>query len=158
LAPRRAAFTLIELLVVIAIIGVLIALLLPGVQKVREAASRIRCANNLRQIGTGLHHHHDVYLRLPTGGWGWAWVGWPGMGTDRNQPGAWIYCSMPFVEQQNLAALGVGGNLAQVSAANQVVIGTPIPIFNCPSRRRAETWPSNGYTYYDALTPSGSRN
>jgi prepilin-type N-terminal cleavage/methylation domain-containing protein/prepilin-type processing-associated H-X9-DG protein len=153
--PRRqtAGFTLIELLVVIAIIGVLIALLLPAVQKAREAASRIRCANNLKQWGIGMHAHHDTYLRLPTGGWGWAWVGWPGMGTDRNQPGAWIYCSLPFVEQQTLANLGVGGSLAQVKAANFQVLQTPIPILNCPSRRRPELWPSNGYTYYDATTP-----
>ncbi|MCI0462945.1 MAG: DUF1559 domain-containing protein, partial [Gemmataceae bacterium] len=87
----RQAFTLIELLVVIAIIAVLIGLLLPAVQKVREAANRLKCANHLKQLGLAMHNFHDTHNRLPFGRTG-----------GRPQSISWAPLIQPYIEQDNL--------------------------------------------------------
>lgn len=94
------AFTLIELLVVIAIIGILIALLLPAVQKVREAANRMRCTNNLKQFGIALHAYHDVHKAFPPAARnndGWWPSAWPNI-----DKGTWVVYTLPYMEQQSL--------------------------------------------------------
>ena len=114
---RRRAFTLVELLVVITIIGILIALLLPAVQQAREAARRAQCSNNLKQASLAMLQHEEKYKFLPTGGWGWFWVGLPDRGMGKTQPGGWLYCILPFIEQQPLYDLGSDGDFQSMSAA-----------------------------------------
>jgi len=131
-----AAFTLVELLVVIAIIGVLVALLLPAVQAAREAARRMQCKNNLKQMGLGALNHESTYGFYPTGGWSYDWGPDPDRGFGENQPAGWMYGLLPYIEQGNLRDLGAGQ--AYGSRARQVALTTLIQAqvgaYLCPSR------------------------
>jgi prepilin-type N-terminal cleavage/methylation domain-containing protein/prepilin-type processing-associated H-X9-DG protein len=148
----RSGFTLIELLVVIAIIAILIALLLPAVQKVRETANKVKCANNLKQIGVGLINHHVTHRRFPSDGWGYNWVGEPDRGTDQSQPGGWIYNVLSFVDQEALRTHGA--DHTPLSQARKTALGevikTPVPLFNCPSRRPVALYHTSK-TYHNAV-------
>jgi prepilin-type N-terminal cleavage/methylation domain-containing protein len=122
---RRTGYTLIELLVVIAILGVLVGLLMPAVQKVREAANYVRCSNNLRQLTLASHNCHDQLGSLPPG------LGWF---PSQQPPGAYgtiFFHLLPYVEQDNLYRNSFfAGNYF---AGNNEVHAHPVPLFLCPS-------------------------
>jgi prepilin-type N-terminal cleavage/methylation domain-containing protein/prepilin-type processing-associated H-X9-DG protein len=145
-------FTLVELLVVITIIGILIALLLPAVQAAREAARRMQCTNNLKQIGFACLNHEQQFGFFPTGGWGFSWNADPNLGFGHNQPGSWAYSVLPFIEQQPLHDLGGNGSTGTISTAQRAAVPTreqtPVVTLICPSRRNAIVYPRPlGLTY-----------
>jgi prepilin-type N-terminal cleavage/methylation domain-containing protein/prepilin-type processing-associated H-X9-DG protein len=123
----RRGFTLIELLVVIAIIAILIGLLLPAVQKVREAAARIQCANNLKQIGLAMHNYHDVFKKFPPGR---QTIG--KAGTNGDYFANWAILILPFVEQDNLYKQ-YNNTVRNTNPANAFARTQFVPVYTCPS-------------------------
>lgn len=141
---RRPAFTLVELLVVIAIIGILVGLLLPAVQAAREAARRMQCSNNVKQLALAFHNYHDTFRNFPIN---FAFRNRPGLGgggpaiSDTGK--SWLQMSLPFIEQTNLFnnidfrfGLRISGGIPGDAVAiqkNRDVAATVVPTFLCPS-------------------------
>src|SRR5262245_42451475 len=134
---RRAAFTLIELLVVIAIVAILIGLLVPAVQKVREAASRSTCQNNLKQWALAVHGYHDSKKALPE--------------ASRNNPRrVWVVLIWPHVEQGTMY-LQFDTNVHFYQPPNTItntttgIYAKPAPLYYCPSDRPGGIWKGDQY-------------
>jgi prepilin-type N-terminal cleavage/methylation domain-containing protein/prepilin-type processing-associated H-X9-DG protein len=122
--PRRTAFTLVELLVVIAIIGILVGLLLPAVQAAREAARRMQCSNNFKQIGLAIHNYESAYKRLPSGFNSYRFTGEPGWG--------WAAAILPYMESGNVYN-NINTKVAIEDDIHANVRTTVISSYICPS-------------------------
>jgi len=152
--PKRFGFTLVELLVVIAMIGVLVALLLPAVQTAREAARRMQCTNNLKQIGLAIHNYHDVQGRFPCG-FVYQTPRLLARGDRPNRaPGfSWHTLILPQLEQANLYnSLNFG--LGMWQQPNRAIIATPLKVAVCPSA----TNPVKNFRIGTSSDPNGYDN
>src|SRR5262249_36104525 len=147
-----------------AIIAILIGLLLPAVQKVREAAARTQCLNNLKQFGLAFNNFNDSYNVLPTGGTTWADApGYTAPGsplTGQNQKAGWGFQILPFVEGDNVFK---GTGMPDVPSAQIQAMGTPNKTFFCPSRGSPRafvggSWYGPGGTYAHAQTDYAASN
>ena len=142
MANSRRGVSLVELLVVLGIIGLLVQLLLPAIQAGRESARTLQCANNLRQVGVGCLSHESAHGHLPTGGWFFDWVGDADRGFGIDQPGGWIYNILPFIEEDEIRAIGRGLNAIDKRQSTRDLQGAVVSMLNCPSRRTARVYPT----------------
>ena len=134
----RPAFTLVELLVVIAIIGILVGLLLPAVQAAREAARRMQCSNNLKQLGLAFHNYESSTKSFPINYATRGILGFPNTGPGiANSGRSWMQMVLPYIEQTNLYnnidfTVGLQGTAPNI-VKNRIVAATVVPSFICPS-------------------------
>ena len=145
---ERAAFTIIELMVVMAITGLLLALILPAVQKARASARRTQCHNNLRQQIVAIQNHVSAWGQFPSGGWGFTWLGFADRGTGVRQPGGWIYSILPLCEQSTVQQMAPSSTTPIDPSRVRDFCNRSLVVFNCPERRSPAPGPANtSYSY-----------
>src|SRR5262249_30187006 len=131
----RGGFTLIELLVVIALIGVLIALLLPAVQAAREAARRLQCTSNLKQVGIALHGYHGVFSSFPAGGW----IASASDPSTSNMNMGWSAAVLPWLEQRALYD-SLNCSFPYGNGVNSTGGRVVLQVYLCPTEPRKTSW------------------
>lgn len=147
-SPGRRAFTLVELLVVIAIIGVLVALLLPAVQTARESARRIRCANQLKQMGLAMHNYYDTYQSFPIGHMFLHVVNGVPDRADGGTAFGWASAILPYIEQQALYnQFNFNYHITNTNPTQNLTLAqTFLPIFSCPSDLKPKNFTDGAVT------------
>jgi prepilin-type N-terminal cleavage/methylation domain-containing protein len=161
---KRLAFTLVELLVVIAILAILMGLLLPAVNSVRDSMRRAQCKNNLAQLGRASQAHLAAQGYFPSSGWGYMWTGDPDYGFGGRQPGGWIYNCLPYLGLDMIHDIGKGipdsgPSGSTVPTQNKYYAlgenkSAAVSLLNCATRRKAMAYPAYPETTFNAVQPS----
>lgn len=151
---RRSALTVLELVVVIAIAGVLLAIALPAVQTARETARQTHCQNNLKQIGLSVQQFSNTHKHFPSNGWGFAWVGVPGRGFAKDQPGGWLFQLRTFIEPEGFGSVGEDSETSFGRQRLSEYAAVAWPLIKCPSRPTPELGPNaTSWLYRNADLP-----
>ncbi len=131
------------------------SLTLPAIQSARESGRRTQCRNNVRNIAQACNSHLEAQKCYPSGGWGWGWAGDPDRGFGMRQCGGWMYSILPYIEETALHSKGKGQSDAVKRQIGSQRVGTPIPLLNCPTRRRPDQLPYiHGSPYFNIDRPS----
>lgn len=152
----RRGFTLVELLVVMAIISVLVALLLPAIQSVRESARVTTCRNHVGQLAKAMMHFEAAQQKFPSGGWGDVWLGVAERGGGIQQPGGWTFSILPYLDEETVLDKVAGMSSGDAAARYQDLASSPLPVFACPSRRTSRPLATAGESYRGAFDSSFS--
>lgn len=152
-STRRTGFTIVELLVGVAIISALTAVTLPAIQAARESARLTSCRNNVTQLSKAMIQFEGYYGYFPSGGWSGQWLGVADRPGDSAQPGGWAYSVLPYMEE--MATRNIVSNVpaGQTATAYNKLATTPVPGFNCPTRRVAQPIATTSTSFLTASGP-----